>query len=447
MIPRRCHIKRIYGKSVSDDSQTTEAWIDVLRIDVFTDMQNAGGQARDVYLKWQDEPGTPGQDVSNNTRRTMRTVRITTDANPSIYFEVKAIDQMATINSDQRQIRSYRNTTANTRRRVNRTRVYKVDVTLPASGPWSTYVELLAAAQGSRDTAQYVDAELVSDFVTHQQQGFDYQAATQIMKRNTALKDILAVAPESDQVARLDPFQMIVNAQVSTNDFGYTWLLSGIISGGLAYYDAACSPVEAKPGLVGSVGLTSQRALNMLIGWLPGGTYTGLSGGLPTTTGVLAADVPWGGDIAETGVWSTCPQPIFKAAISGGYSVTRPNGATWRIGGSLTIQLVTAILNGDSYCMGATAGVGTGFSYRGVTDGRVGSGAIPSGDESTGYEGTDEAGTYSIDYASMTYVDSGGTTWRGIGFAAAVNTPPGTTRSQCTGVSVLMWPDGRPLPT
>lgn len=207
MIPRRAHIKRIYGKRISDNTVDENTWIEVLRIDELGTVENHGGQVKIIRLKWNDNPSTPSLDTSTNPAREVRTVRIEAGGGSGIYFEVKAIDRMRGFESDQRFIRVFKNDTSNTARTVTRKRIYHIDADLPGSATWDEYITALEAAGSPENTSEYVDVELVGKFLG--KQGPGYQADTHSLKLNDQLDDIQASATGS--AARLDPFQMVVN--------------------------------------------------------------------------------------------------------------------------------------------------------------------------------------------------------------------------------------------
>lgn len=210
MIPRRAHLKKIYGRRTSDDSLDQSTWIEVLRIDEFESLENHGGQVKIFRLRWNDDEGDEGVDTAGNGLRDMRTVRINKGGDSGVYFEVKAIDRMVTYEGDQRSVRVFKNGASNSARVVQGKRVYHTNATLPNNGTWQEYIDALNAVDAPAENGAYVDVELVGRYFTKEMQGPDYQASAFVLRPNDQI-DALQIDTDGEGIARLDPFQMVVN--------------------------------------------------------------------------------------------------------------------------------------------------------------------------------------------------------------------------------------------
>lgn len=267
MIPRKCHHKRVYARNVSDDSENKDAWLDILRIDEMSHLQNAGAQAADVRFKWEDD-----NDPSTNQRRKMKTLKVTSPVDDTVYFNVEIVQSIVTFDSDQRQVRTFNNTTDNTRRKVKKRRVTFKELDLPAKATWDVYMGLIAAG-ANEDKDQYIDVEFVQNFVTSQQQGFDYQRATNTLKNEKALELYSAADGE---VVRLDPLQVIVNVQLNS-------IKVFVVSGSYKW----------PPSVLGGEGVTDDSDHWVYGIWLGGDVPNGYTGSPALTAPGFQANAPF----------------------------------------------------------------------------------------------------------------------------------------------------------
>lgn len=222
---RQAHVVRI--KNPSDASQ----WVDVLRLDYFGAVENAGAQGHGFHLKWQDSSGD-GTGDSANPLRTSAPVTVKDKGNTTI-CDVPAITSLTTNDSGQRSVfRFNNNKAANAVRAVQNVRIYPVNIgstdpTTPMT--WEDYKTALEA--GTADTSKWVTMAVPTAWGTKQQQGPDYQGATRHM-RWRSLVDALANTYETSDNTNavwLDPLQIIVNWSGSSGSTGYpTGVLLGM---------------------------------------------------------------------------------------------------------------------------------------------------------------------------------------------------------------------------
>lgn len=210
MPPRKAHVIRIW----ENPSDKSGKWIDVLRVDRFDGLRNAGGQVQTHHFKWEDD-SSDGTGESANGQRTMETVTVK-DSDGDDLLDVPAVKKMMTMNSDQRAYRHFANdkNTNNTRRVVN-VKVYPVDIgdtdpTTPMD--WESYKSALGS--GTKDTSKYLTMAVPERWYTNEQQGYDYQGAFRHLRHKLDITDELdnmEVTEDDANATWLDPFQIIVN--------------------------------------------------------------------------------------------------------------------------------------------------------------------------------------------------------------------------------------------
>lgn len=229
---RKAHVKRVF----SDDQS---AYVDMLRIDEYATVANAGSQSTSVSagditkdlaanqgalvtLRWQDGPETSMQEGFNQNR-TYDTIKIANPGNAGQVVSVKAIKTMKmkdSIDDQQQPVLTFKNTIPDSqnhrvvysKRIVNASVDASIDMTAQTPD-WPTYL----AALGSQDTSQYVDAEIVKRyaFMTSIE---DQQLSITSLNSGT-IASLFADTPDGATLApvRLDPFQFVVNVSWQAN--------------------------------------------------------------------------------------------------------------------------------------------------------------------------------------------------------------------------------------
>lgn len=201
---RKAHVKRIYG----DENQSY--WIDVLRLDqIFISVggeEKKSGQGKIVNLSWDDE--APDADGTETYREYEEIDVLPPETISVLPVKMKVIKKLSFTINGQRHVWTLDNSLENAKRETFKLKIptrFKEDYTMDSPVPWEDYLNVYSAVDA--DTSQYVEAEIPkSIFVSNAGIGVFN------VYNNEDVLDFVGDTPaETDTLARLDPFQMIVN--------------------------------------------------------------------------------------------------------------------------------------------------------------------------------------------------------------------------------------------
>jgi hypothetical protein len=206
--PREAHVFRIQNKvggapladgTPSDQVASDDSiWLDMLRLDkvqiIDPNAKQGLNQTINYILKWQDEA-----DDDPNTRRKLKTLKITNPLDPSQWIKLDVIKQMSIIRPNAKQGLNqtinvvFANDDDNIARQSDVTTIYNTDVsTLDMSKPvdWSDYQPVLES--GEQDKSQSLDVEVPNRFKLndpHASQGLN-QLKTYLLKNKDVVDAI-----------------------------------------------------------------------------------------------------------------------------------------------------------------------------------------------------------------------------------------------------------------